>query len=335
MSISQEHLWIVRSFRRNTEYRTNLHIRVLHFPCGTGDLLAYLSTLLRPAVTYGAGPYAENRTAIAVDHFCAVPSLEDARISHRGFDLVILDLDRIPQKSRAANILKARAATSGNNYTVLLFSGRLSQDEIKAAAQDTRTEFETGEVLAVRLVTGRNALVLRTPLRLHYTDPDRQARRNTAHLRAAVDSISRALARPVFERHFENELEIHPWPRSRPPIFAPLWLDADYAARVIESFGPWKHGIPPEYLDEDPATPHLRPAMPLRRGHLALAAVSGAMGVLRVTLKGRPAAICGRVVREETRSEEREGATRITLTTQSFRPEVTILFLDTMELVKS
>jgi hypothetical protein len=328
MNTFQDSLWIARSFARATGSSSG-HIRIIHFPCRTGELLAYLGNTLRPAVTYGASTYETNVAAEYIDHFCVATSLEDLRISSGAFNLVILDLDRIPQKARVPSIVKARSATAGGNYTVLLFS-HLSQDEIKAAAHRACSRSELGKAWALRLTGGRNALVIASP-----AYPEESEDRRSARHRAAVDMITRTLARPVFERDFDHKFEVHPLYRHKPPTFAPLWLDENYAANIIASFGPWKNGTPPEYLDENPATPNLRPAMPLRRGHLALAAVSGAMGVLKVTIHSRPAALCGRVVREEETSEERSGNTSTTLTSQSFKPEITILFLDNMELMRA
>lgn len=273
--------------------------RILHYPCGDGRALMTLGVCLAPAITYGADPHLSKRAASLVNFPCS-SSLESIRLG-RGFHLALLDISPRLQTDPRTVVEKVYRALLSEGLALFAFSQPPSPDTLSAIAR----QFAILHPAAVRLPGGHTVILAKKDL------PDQHGFR----------TLQAALQKPAPPANYMARLHIKHV--QKPPAFSPAWMSDEECARVAETHGPWAKGTPPEYEDWDP-TAAIAPVMPLRRGHLALLSVSGALGVIPVTLRGRRALILGSTARVPVVRKDGNAS----VSTDTIQPSLTILYCD-------
>lgn len=299
----------ILTFIRPPRERTAPPVRILHYPCTDGSLLATLKTALRRSVTYGAGPAIHRNALSRVDVVCQA-RLHEMRISPLAFSLAIIDLDRIPDPELVPTVVKACRALLIGGLGLFLHRGSIPEDALRVIASIHYPDGQPHGACTVRLPSGAVALAVRKG-------------RSHVSTSACTGAIREVLDAPQCDPDNAPTLRLPDGGKS--PTFEPGWITPEACDAIAREHGPWASGIPEEYLDEDPTRDNtFQPLMPLRRGHLALLVTSGAIGVVPVTVGGHRALLSGTTIRSHT--EEKSGDT--TVRTDSITPSITLLFVD-------
>jgi len=130
--------------------------------------------------------------------------------------------------------------------------------------------------------------------RVRYQKPDGEA----------VDAF-RALADAELPILDENPQAPWPMPVPAAPSKARMFIaELSNYERICRAAG---MGWPPEMIDREDRSSSICPAMPLKKGHLAMLMSSGLMGTIRVEKNGEAVLIKGRVVKHVDEKHEEDG----------------------------